>query len=337
MSVELMDPSQAFSLRDDLLNELRNYPDVDPDDPFVRGIPRVLGGMIKCGHVSMTYTAHRIRELARAKYFEVLQAIPDNDFQTYLRFERPRSPEELSCNPDGVFVSNGEPVKFPRSDVTDPDGCWWHIDASHKQSFLQAAVVLDNPDGSERFAVINKSHQHFELLKSRAGARMAGDWFLLNADEIAELESLGCSRQYLQFQPGTLVVWFGTLVHTVAPAQLDIMKSPRVQTYVCFAVPEFVEVATKVSVILFGATCRHLPFPCRPEWQMHIFPRQFEMPPHYRDIVFPHEWLPWVFGANPEQDFTNERLSIYGVTPEQMRETVENWDPEYESFLSLFH
>ncbi len=314
------------------------YPGVDADDPFVRGIPRVLGGMIKSGHVSMTYTAHRIRELARPKFFEVLQSIPDEVFRTHLDFQRPNRPEELSCNPDAVFVSDGTPVRFPPG-ATAADGFWWHIDASRERSFLQAAVVLDNPDGSERFAVMEKSHLHFDLLKARAGIRMQNDWFLLNADDVHKLEQVGCSKRLLQFEPGTMVVWFSNTVHTVAPANLSAISSPRVQTYVCFGVvPKPMserDIHMKVSSVLFGATCRHLPYPCVPEWQMNVVPPDEAFGP-YRDVIFPHEWLPWVFGANPSEDFTNECLSVYGITLEDVRAVVDTWEEEFDAFKRMF-
>lgn len=339
MTVPLLEPARALSMRDDLLNELRMYPGVDAEDPFVRGIPRVLGGMIKSGHVSMTYTTHRIRELARSKFFEVLQSIPDEIFRSHLDFERPNRAEDLSCNPDAVFVSDGEPVQFPVGATNTTDGYWWHIDASRERTFLQAAVVLDNPDGSERFAVMERSHLHFDLLKAGAGARMHNDWFLLNADEIHELEQVGCSKRLLQLEPGTMVVWFSNTVHTVAPANLNVMRTPRVQTYVCFGVvPKPMterDLHMKVSSVLFGATCRHLPYPCVPEWQMNIIPEEFAYGP-YRDVIFPNEWLPWVFGANPTEDFTDSHLSVYGITLDDVRMVVGTWEPEFRTFKRIF-
>jgi hypothetical protein len=339
MTVKLMEPVQALALRDDLLNELRMYPGVNPEDPFVRGIPRVLGGMIKSGHASMTYTTHRIRELARPKFFEVLQSIPDDIFRSHLDFERPNHVDDLSCNPDAVFVSDGKPVRFPPGATNTEDGFWWHVDASRERSFLQAAVVLDNPDGSERFAVIERSHLHFDLLKAGAGARMQNDWFLLNADEVRELEQVGCSKRLLQLEPGTMVVWFSNTVHTVAPANLRVMHAPRVQTYVCFGVvPKPIterDLHMKVSSVLFGASCRHLPYPCVPEWQMNVISPDEAFGP-YRDVIFPTEWLPWVFGANPSEDFTDSRLSVYGITLDDVRMVVSTWESEFDAFRQLF-
>lgn len=338
MTVRLMEPAHALMLRDELLNELRMYPDVDPSDPFVCGIPRVLGGMIKSGHVSMTYTTHRIRELARPKFFEVLSALPDETFRSHLDFERPNEPEDLSCNPDAVFVSEGKPVRFPPGASTTTDGLWWHIDASRERTFLQAAVVLDNPDGSEQFAVMEKSHLHFDLLKAGAGSRMQNDWFLLNADEVHELEQVGCTKRFFQFEPGTMVLWFSSLVHTVSPARLEELMSPRVQTYVCFGVvPRPMterDLHLKVSSVLFGATCRHLPYPCVPEWQMNVIPDELAYGP-YRDVIYPNEWLPWTLGANPAEDFTDARLSVYGITVDDMWSVVDTWEPEFHAFRRM--
>lgn len=337
MAVQLLTPDVALHYRDALLAELKLYPGVHPDDPFLRGIPRVLGGMIKSGHVSMTYTTHRIRELARPKFFEVLQQIPDDTFRTLLDFQRPNSSNELSCNPDAIFVSDAKPVRVPPGAATTPEGLWWHIDASRERSFLQAAVVLDNPDGSEQFGVIEKSHLHFDLLKSGAGARMHNDWFLLNAQEVEELEQVGCTPRFMQFEPGTMVLWFSNTVHTVKPVQLERIERPRVQTYVCFGVvPQPMterDMHLKVSAILFGASCRHLPYPCVPEWQMNIFPDGIGP---YRDVIMPSEWLPWVFGANPYEDFTNEHLGVYGISREDIRTVVRTWEDDFDEFKRLF-
>jgi hypothetical protein len=337
MAVPLLAPDVALQYRDALLAELKLYPGVHSDDPFVRGIPRVLGGMIKSGHVSMTYTTHTIRELARPKFFEVLQQIPDETFRTLLDFQRPNSPNDLACNPDAVFVSDGKPVRMPPGAATTSEGLWWHIDASRERSFLQASVVLDNPDGSEQFGVIEKSHLHFDLLKSGAGARMHNDWFLLNSKEVNELAEVGCVPRFMQFEPGTMVLWFSNTVHTVRPAQLERIERPRVQTYVCFGVlPQPIterDLHLKVSAILFGATCRHLPYPCVPEWQMNIFP---DGTGPYRDVLFPRDWLPWVFGANPSEDFTDAHLSVYGLTREDVRAVVHTWEDEFDDFKRLF-
>lgn len=338
MSVPLLRPDVALGLRDALLAELKLYPGVRSDEnPFVRGIPRVLGGMIKSGHASMTYTTHHIRELARPKFFEVLQQIPDDIFRTFLDYQRPNHPDELACNPDAIFVSDAKPVRVPPGAVTTSDGLWWHIDASRERSFLQASIVLDNPDGSEQFGVIEKSHLHFDLLKSGAGARMHNDWFLLNSSEIEELEQIGCRQRFMQFEPGTMVLWFSNTVHTVRPAQLLHIERPRVQTYVCFGVvPQPIterDLHMKVSAVLFGATCRHLPYPCVPEWQMNIFPNGTGP---YQDVISPNNWLPWVFGANPSEDFTDDRLSVYGITREDIRGVVETWETEFDEFKMLF-
>ncbi len=338
MAVPLLPPDVALHYRDALLSELKLYPGVRADDPFVRGIPRVLGGMIKSGHASMTYTTHRIRELARPKFFEVLQQIPDRTFQTFLDYQRPNSSNELSCNPDAIFVSDAKPVRIPAGAATTPDGLWWHIDASRERSFLQAAVVLDNPDGSEQFGVIEKSHLHFDLLQSGAGARMHNDWFLLNSAEVDELQDHGCTPRFMQFEPGTMVFWFSNTVHTVRPAQLARIERPRVQTYVCFGVlPQPIsdrDLHLKVSAVLFGASCRHLPYPCVPEWQMTCYP---EGTGPYQDVIFPSDWLPWVFGANPEQDFTDERLSVYGITRDDVRTVVQTWEDDFDEFKQIFH
>ncbi len=334
-TVQLMPTDVALHYRDALLGELKLYPGVHADDPFVRGIPRVLGGMIKSGHVSMTYTTHKLRELARPKFFELLQQLPDETFRTLLDFQRPSHFGEITCNPDAVFVSDARPIEFPPGAATTPEGLWWHIDASRERSFLQAAVVLDNPDGSEQFGVIEKSHLHFDLLKSSAGARMHNDWFLLNASEVEQLQQVGCTPRFTQFEPGTMVFWFSNTVHTVRPAQLDRIERPRVQTYVCFGVlPSLTErdLHMKASAVLFGATCRHLPYPCVPEWQMNVFP---DGSGPYRDVIFPHEWLPWVFGANPSEDFTDARLSIYGVTREHLQSVVDTWEDDFDDFKRL--
>jgi len=337
MTVSLVRPDVAYELRDALLAELRMYPGVESDDPFVRGIPRVLGGMIKSGHASMTYTTHRIRELARPKFFEVLQQIPDITFRTFLDYQRPNDVNDITCNPDAIFVSDAKPVRIPPGATTTSDGLWWHIDASRERSFLQAAVVLDNPDGSEQFGVIEKSHLHFDLLQSGAGARMHNDWFLLNQTEVRELEDVGCTQRFMQFEPGTMVLWFSNTVHTVRPAQLARIERPRVQTYVCFGVlPQPIterDLHLKVSAVLFGATCRHLPYPCVPEWQMNIFPNGTGP---YRDVHFPNEWLPWVFGASPSEDFTDAQLGIYGITCDDIRTVVQTWEDDFYDFKQLF-
>jgi hypothetical protein len=338
-TIQVLSTEEAFALRDQLFDELGRLDATgDPyggtrtsrNPHFFPNIPRVLGGMIKSGHVSLTRTAHEIRKLVRPKVFELLQEIPDHAFERFLDFERPATPEELSCNPDAVFVSDGKLVRAP---IETPDKLWWHIDASRERSFLQSSFVLQNPDASEQFGVISGSHNHFHVLQSRqAGSgRMRNDWFMLDQDDVEQLAQFGCTPTFIQPPPGTLVVWFSTLVHTVKPADLRRMVEPRVQTYVCFGkvprpVPsrERFELHNKVAAILFGATCRHLPYPCSPEWQTYIYGEgpavRNKM---YRDVIEPSD-APWVFGTHPH-DFTDHELSVYGITRDDVMTVVDSW------------
>jgi hypothetical protein len=353
-TIQVLNTEEAFALRDQLFDELGRldatgdpYGRTSRRNPhFFPNIPRVLGGMIKSGHASLTRTAHEIRKLVRPHIFELLQEIPDPAFERFLDFERPAAPEELSCNPDAVFVSDGKPVRS----LVPTGEPWWHIDASRERSFLQSSFVLDNPNASEQFGVISKSHNHFHTLKARqAGSgRMHNDWFLLDEDDVEVLRDLNCIPTFIQPPPGTLVVWFSTLVHTVKPADLERMTEPRVQTYVCFGkVPRPVstsqfrtcpEIHMKVAAVLFGATCRHLPYPCTPEWQTNIYGHVTNN--MYRDVIDPHD-APWVFGTHPH-DFTDHELSVYGVTRDDVIEVVNSWTEEEDlhtrnTFLRLLH
>ena len=346
----------ALALRDQLFSELGLlHNSGDPfgffereagETKFFPNIPRVLGGMIKSGHVSMTRTAHEIRKLVRPAIFEVLQAIPNDTFERFLDFERPNSSDELTCNPDAVFVSDGKPV---RSLVDTPDKLWWHIDASKEKSFLQSSFVLQNPDASEQFGVISGSHNHFHTLQARqAGSgRMQNEWFLLDASDVEQLEQFGCQKTFMQLEPGTLVVWFSTLVHTVKPADLERMIEPRVQTYACFGKVSYPvshrlrldgnceqlpsanrSLHLKAAAVLFGATCRHLPYPCTPEWQTNIYGIHVQNK-MYRDVVDPAS-MPWIFGTHPH-DYTDHELNVYGLTRDNIVEVVEAWTDEEDA------
>jgi hypothetical protein len=353
-TIRVTSTEEAFALREQLFDELgRLDASGDPDGrssssskpTFFQNIPRVLGGMIKSGHVALTRTAHEIRKLVRPKIFELLQAIPDDAFQRFLDFERPTTPDDLSCNPDAVFVSDGKPVRS----LAPAGKPWWHIDASRERSFLQSSFVLHNPDASEQFGVISKSHNHFHTLKARqtGSGRMQNDWFLLDDDDVEVLMDLHCTPTFIQPEPGTLVVWFSTTVHTVKPADLERMIEPRVQTYACFGkVPRPVrssipdprpEIHMKVAAVLFGATCRHLPYPCTPEWQTNIYGPNVKNK-LYRDVIDPHD-APWVFGTHPH-DFTDHELSVYGFTRDDVIEVVNSWTdeedaPTRQTFMNL--
>lgn len=341
-TITVTSTEHAFALRDQLFSELAHL-DASGDPhglqhgstkpTFFQNIPRVLGGMIKSGHVSLTRTAHEIRKLVRPKIFEILQAIPHDTFERFLDFERPDTPEELSCNPDAVFVSDGHPVRSLVGETSNK--LWWHIDASKEKSFLQSSFVLHNPDASEQFGVISKSHNHFHTLQARqAGSgRMQNEWFLLNEDDVQQLGEFGCTPTFVQPPPGTLVVWFSTTVHTIKPADLERITEPRVQTYACFGkVPRSVSTQTKnmkVAAVLFGATCRHLPYPCTPEWQTNIYGVHVKNK-MYRDVIVPTD-MPWVFGTHPN-DFTDHELSVYGFTREDVLNVRESWTDEEDAF-----
>lgn len=341
-TIHITSTEHAFALRDQLFSELEHLnASGNPYDmqneklanpTFFQNIPRVLGGMIKSGHVSLTRTAHEIRKLVRPKVMEILQAIPDDAFERFLDFERPTDVEELSCNPDAVFVSNGKPVK---SLVETPDKLWWHIDASKEASFLQSSFVLHNPDASEQFGVISKSHNHFHTLQARqtGSGRMQNEWFLLDASDVDQLEQFGCTKTFIQPEPGTLVLWFSTTVHTVKPADLERMSEPRVQTYACFGkIHRPISsrlVHMKVAAVLFGATCRHLPYPCTPEWQTNVYGIHVSNK-MYRDVIHPRD-MPWVFGTHPN-DFTDHELSVYGITRDDVIDVVESWTDERDAF-----
>lgn len=348
-TIRVTSTEHALALRDQLFSELGQLNDSgDPRGPFrsmtapnarnpnfFPNIPRVLGGMIKTGHASLTRTAHEIRKLVRPTIFEVLQAIPDEAYERFIDFERPAQVEELSCNPDAIFVSNGKPV---RSLVDTPDGLWWHIDASKEKSFLQTSFVLDNPNDAEQFGVISASHLHFHTLQARqAGSgRMQNEWFLLNDSDVEQLQQFGCTKTFIQPEPGTLVLWFSTLVHTVRPANLERMVEPRVQAYACFGkVPRSLKMSasfkhTKVAAVLFGATCRHLPYPCTPEWQTNVYGVGVENK-FYRDVLLnPAADMPWVFGSHPH-DFTDHELSVYGITRDDIVDVVESWTDEEDA------
>ncbi len=307
VTIPLFTLEEAHSLKNQLFREVESVTSTSP--PFFEGVPRVLGGMIKFN--PMLQTLHDIRKHARPKFYEVVRSLyePRPDlYERLIDFEVPSNPDELTCNPDGFFISdNKRDVKYKK---------WWHIDASREKSFIQASVVLDNPENSEEFAVIEGSHLHFDVLAQK---NPLNDWYMLDDEDITRLvDERSCRVKYMRPAPGTMVLWFSNLVHTVRAPTVEL-ENPRVLTYVCFGkLPDsndFMVKNVKTAAVMLGAACRHLPYPCVPELNF--------------DILLPSE--------KPREIVSDlNDLSIYGLSRSDVLEAVESWideEPFYQTFL----
>jgi hypothetical protein len=132
---------------------------------FHSEIPRTLGGMIKTHHASMLRPVHDLRKLARTRFYDFLKESDQHVFD-YTNFPIPNNEEELTCNPDAIFVSSGLRPRFPRAarEHVQKGGLWWHVDTDVPNSFIQGSVVLQNPIGSEELCVYSDSHRHLDIL-----------------------------------------------------------------------------------------------------------------------------------------------------------------------------
>lgn len=312
--VKIMDEATVDAFVADMHEELWEFGSA----PFYPEIPRVLGGMLKNWHFSMLRSAHAIRKHARPYFFALLSQGYDR-LAPFLDFPCPDDEHELSCNPDALFVSSGKPVRFPPSLPTSDDGLWWHVDTDKPNTFLQASVVLQNPEGSEEFCVLDKSHRYFDAYADS----IRSDFHLLSPANLACLYERGCEPVHMRVPPGHMVVWFSSTVHTVQPFRAS--PQPRMQTYVCFATtkhlsPETMETLTmaKALAVLMGASCRHCPYPCDASYQ-------YGSRGMSRDYISAEELPGEFFGSNPDCDYTDAELSVYGLTRASFYDAVHRW------------
>lgn len=331
--IKVMDRSTAERLKRSMQRDVGFFDDFD-DDPFHPYISRILGGMLKTHHLSMCRSAHTLRKKVRSTFFDVLRCLPFPD--KYLDFPIPQNEEELSCNPDAIYISSGDEFVLPKSisearKVTNNDNLrddennllWWHVDTNREKSFLQSSVVLQNPKGSEEFAVYDKSHLHFDCLDSRREG-----FQLLNDNDIEELEKVGCEPLSIRVPRGSMILWFSSTVHTIRP--FKNANLPRMLSYVCFGTIHHLSVdellwlrRQKSLAILFGGTCGHTPYPCSVNWQNGRVG-------WFRDVI-PYYEIPHVIFGSRKKDYTDRELSIYGLTVEDLREAIlhfsQTWDP----------
>ena len=313
----VVDEPSALQMRSQILDELAMYPDE---------IPRTLGGMIKTHNMCMSRTAHEIRKLARPVFFDILR----DAYDAFLVFPRPEQESDLSCNPDALFVSTGEPARFPRG-VDIQDSLWWHVDTEQRTGFLQGSFVLDNPEGSEEFAVLDGSHHHFDELEITDHGT---DFHLLTHEERTRLSEI-CQPLSLRVPPGCLVVWYSATVHTVRPPNPALYTRPRVQTYVCFGTTMHLDAEyirdvtlTKALAVLLAGSCRHHPYPCEVTWQRGLEGAT-------RDFLPVNELIPWIFGSRPT-DFTDEELSVYGLSRASVLDAVDYWSTHWNRKMQQY-
>jgi hypothetical protein len=275
----------------------------------------------------MSRTAHELRKLARPAFFDILQGATDE----FLTFPPPTTEEDLSCNPDALFVSTGEPARFPAGvELPDPN-MWWHVDTEVQAGFLQGSFVLDNPNGSEQFSVLDGSHRHFHLLEI---TDPGSDFHLLSKSDFERVTEV-CPVVHLQIPAGCLVVWYSATVHTVKPPDPEVYTAPRVQTYICFGTTTHIDEivvsglkVVKVLAILLGGSCRHHPYPCDVTWQRGTEGMR-------RDFVPPEELPACIFGSAPT-DFTDEALSVYGLTRQDVLDSVEYWTMSWKRKMDVW-
>jgi hypothetical protein len=306
------------------------------EGPFYPRIPRVLSGMIKHAHVSMIRTAHELRKEARPIFFELMN---NQSMIPFLEHPIPIIPEELSCNPDAIYVSSGKLPVFPQSvnnQINQNDLLWWHIDADKPVSFLQSSVVLQNPEGSEEFCVYERSHMFTNVLNK--GSPIPDDFYLLTDSDKTSLEENGCRPISMRIPQGCIVFWFSSTVHTVKPFHNAV--NPRIQVYTCYATTKHLDsiyqedlIHMKTLAILLGGSCRHLPYPCSITWQNGNTSL-------YRDLISFEELYAHCgetfFGTSKETDFIDSELSLYGLTRENVRNSIEYWKTNWTSRMSLF-
>jgi hypothetical protein len=327
--VRIMDEEKAHTYRNDILYELEMYGQNQP--------PRTMGGMIKTHKMNMSRTLHRVRHDARAMFFHILSGEDPSN----VVFSLPTNENELSCNPDAVYVSSGKPAELPRT--THPshfrDNLWWHVDTDTSPSFLQGSVVLDNPFGSEEFCVMDKSHMHFTPFSPDDDCGTGG--FRLFADKDIDVMSSTCPQISMRVPPGCLVLWYSTTVHTVKPVQEDLYTDPRVLVYVSYGTTKDLDKEdqcelrfTKALAVMFAACCRHMCYPCEVAWQSGrgTYTRDYLT---YDEFV---EKMPWIFGTRPG-DYNDNELSIYGLTLQDIRDTImycsDYWEYDMSSWEKL--
>ncbi len=309
----------------------------DVYDPFYKNIPRVLSGMIKHYHASMTRTAHELRKKIRPIFYELM----DDDvhgISSFLEHPIPLNENELSCNPDAIYVSSSKRPIFPqsvRNQINPNDLLWWHVDTDVPISFIQSSIVLQNPEGSEEFCVYNGSHRYMNEING--GELLPSDFYLLSTQDQMNLQEKGCQPMSMQIPPGCAVLWFSSTVHTVKPFNNALL--PRIQYYVCYGVIKHLGLNViqdlkhmKTLAILLGGSCRHLPYPCSVTWQNgdeHLF----------RDLINPHELnvqYPNVFFGTRAEDLTDTELSIYGLTRKDVHDSIEYWKINWTRSMELF-
>ncbi len=288
---------------------------------FHSEIPRTLGGMIKTHHASMLRPVHELRKIARTRFYDFLKESDHHVFD-HTNFAIPNSEDELTCNPDAIFVSSGLHPRFPRAarEHVQKGGLWWHVDTDVPNSFIQGSVVLQNPLGSEEFCVVSESHKHFDVLDD--SRRLGSDFYMLSLDDLTKLHERGCEQLSLRVPSGSYVLWYSSTVHTVKPFGNAI--EPRVQMYVTFAPltgirgeeRQDLELMKSLAVLL-GGSCRHLPYPCGITWQ-----NGYEG--YTRDLIPFDDLIPEIMFSKKE-DFNDNELNIYGLDIEIIRNSVEFW------------
>jgi hypothetical protein len=331
--VSLLTTEQVRMYTNDIHDSLSFIENSQDCDIFHPKIPRVLGGMLKSHHISMLRPVHEIRKLARSRFYDFLQSA-DYHLYDYTNFPIPNNLEDLTCNPDAIYVSSGLQPKFPRgaSQNIQQGGLWWHVDTDTERSFIQGSIVLENPHGSEEFCVVSESHKHFDILDD--SRRLGSDFYMLNSQDLTNLKERGCEALSLQVPEGSYVLWFSSTVHTVKPFSSE-GTSPRIQVYATFAPTTSIvgderkdlELMKSLAVLL-GGSCRHLPYPCEITWQNGN--RGL-----YRDLI-PFEELPEIFMFSNKEDYTNSELSVYGLNVDTLRYSIEYWSKEWNEQMMSF-
>lgn len=303
---------------------------------FHSGIPRTLGGMIKTHHASMLRPVHELRKLARTRFYEFLSQADQHVFD-HTNFAIPNNENELTCNPDAIFVSSSLHPRFPRAarEHVQKGGLWWHVDTDEERSFIQGSVVLQNPIGSEEFCVYSESHKHFDVLDD--SRRLGSDFYMLSLDDLTKLQERGCEAVSLQVPSGSYVLWYSSTVHTVKP--FGNALEPRVQMYVTFAPLHGIRgeerqdlELMKVLAVLLGGSCRHLPYPCGITWQ-----NGYEG--YTRDLI-PFGELSSDIMFSRIEDYSDTEFSIYGLDLETVRESIDfwsyNWNEQMNTWKIIF-
>lgn len=284
---------------------------------FYENCPRVLDGMIKTHHTSMLRSVHELRFHARSKIFEFLDPKTWSHFRDLKPlttiFQNLRHENELTCNPDAIFVSSGS-----SNNLAEP---WWHVDTgSISLNNLQGSIVLANPPNCEKMYVLQKSHKFFEHLNIPQ-QNVQAKFHLLTKNEVELLKTLGCEPVCVNdyTPPGSLVLWFSSTVHHVTPNQGS--ETPRVITYVCFGKTDLLSEEDKILktfAVLFGGSCRHFPQSCEVSWQYGKTGLSRDLI-HFREM---NEKYWFLFGSRIH-DYTDSNLNIYGLTKEDVKNAIK--------------